>query len=1749
LYYPKKYILSEIHTGVITMQKNRPIIRGLALLLCLSMLVGFAPAGIFGSAMQVEAVTNDNLIQNGGFDGDATGWKTSAGAQAKIEYVEGTMQFTAAVVTDDGGATLNKTNTSLIQDFTVASYDTYELTLSYKWISGETKPYVSAWFYKGKVTNENYCGSSVQYVEDKSGEWVTVTVTAVAPAGATTMRVEIGTHTSATVSFAIDDVKLVKKNTYVYAEMFDAYNSSKPAAGPAGWSDGDVSNKGQVSCVSGANAYAGSALQFQLADALWAKSPTFDVKAGYDYTVEFMAKKSLNNGHFTGYAEIVFLNEAGKEVGSYDRIVGKTFTEWTKESFIALAPAGAVKAYFIFGCETKLGAYAVDELTVTESDAPSTRDPSKEDPDVPPVYVLQLLDPSFEEGGKGWKSFTGAGATATFVTDDVYAGQNALQIKAVPTETEKAATYRAQSLDIEGIEALELSIMSKRLSGDGKAYVMLAFYDADNKLVPADTAFMTSIALEETWAKTTMIQAVPKTAVSVTVEFGNSTNQTISYLVDDLKIGVYTGPKDEINPAVPAQPAPPSGSDGIKVYTPGQLNNSFEELDEYGRPTIWWTTGNAKFKIVEAADAPNGKYVFQMEKISGGPSIRSGYIAVEPGKTYDLKLMMKDLEIGKSSYLNLNVYDAEGKLMPAECKLVTTDGSGKWKMYVISMVAPEGAGYMNAEIWYTTAGSGAVQVDAMILEESDTPAKLPFRPSEFTAPTIEDILESMNPEHPRIYYTAEEGKQIKLRRFNTLKTKYGFTWNEKYNELLKLADAYLERTQVKVSMNTGKHVMMDVYPVLRDPNDPYYDPIYIEASLDENGELFDKTVWTGFGSLVTSQLRDMMQVWCLAYTMTGKHIYADRAIEFAMQVADWQWWGDYDWMILSGVKTDASMGWMTVGMATVYDVLYHELTEEQREKIERSIIEKSLAPLSADVKPLDTQNVNMMKMGGLLAGCAAIISEDNIEEIKPYLDVALLCAHNALDNYAFSGNTEGHYYTDYGLESFIVGIGQICKATNVPGLIDHPFFAEILPYWTVMWGAPGNGTHPNYSDSSIGAYMRLPMAVLSNLTKNPIIDGFLINSKGTGDSFYDLLYLNPEPNPEYLTDYAGVVDGFGYGVLRTGFASEDMMLTLKSNDSQMSHNHLDQNGILFNFGGNWLIQDPGVGSYYYTDRRFWTTNGHSVVLVDGSAQMMRGKGSTQMVFNNKLYSYIIGTAPDTYGSDYDGKVLEKFDRHAIQINHEDKGYYLIIDDLLSTKNREYAWQMYNGNRQQFSIDGETVETGSALGNTVSMPIGSSMLNVNFISKDQLLMEDVEHTNGDGSAKFGKTFTATATAATKAHQFMTLISVAENKNKNFLTFLDILNNRRFTLPEKLDDPADLTWDSSMPMGQEIIKENLIDSSMCLFFRGNRAGDYINIPFTLEEAGKYELTLNMGASTGCCKIKATIDGVHVSAVTDCSGWPEYMVDIPFGELELAEGHHDLKIEIVGPGENEGYEPGWYLINACGLDMQRVGVEVAESKDVVVTEVYDTEDVIGGLINYIDNKYDLLMFNRKSGSVAMGKLTSDAQQASVLGIVEGVVTEGFAATGATTLSYDGKTLFTSDKKVDIVASSTGWQIIAAEEGNITLTAIAPEKDYFVTVNGEKADLKIENGALTVALAAGENHIVVAEEVPVEDPTDPTNPTDPGDNDPTEGTQPTQPTQPGEADGNDATLWIILAVIVVLLAGAAVAVVLVLKKRKSVN
>ena len=275
--------------------------------------------------------------------------------------------------------------------------------------------------------------------------------------------------------------------------------------------------------------------------------------------------------------------------------------------------------------------------------------------------------------------------------------------------------------------------------------------------------------------------------------------------------------------------------------------------------------------------------------------------------------------------------------------------------------------------------------------------------------------------------------------------------------------------------------------------------------------------------------------------------------------------------------------------------------------------------------------------------------------------------------------------------------------------------------------------------------------------------------------------------------------------------------------------------------------------------------------------------------------------------------------------------------------------------------------------------------------------------------------------------------------------------------------------------------------------------------------------MGVSDGCCKIKATINGVE-SAVVDCSGLPETSRNIEFQNLKLEAGVHDVTIQVVGKGQSKDYIDGYYLINAGGLILDDVNASTeGKSTAVTVAETYDTAGVLGALINYADDLQDLVMFNRASGTAIAGKLSCNGKQAAVLGLQNGKITEGFAATAATSLRYGTSELFHATRAVDVVADQEGWHIRSSYDQTVKL-GVQQDGTYKITVNGRQMTVESVNGMISVTLEKGETNVQVLSMNPA--PIEPTQPTEPDSTEP-DSTEPTESvaTEPTESVATEPT------------------------------
>lgn len=168
-----------------------------------------------------------------------------------------------------------------------------------------------------------------------------------------------------------------------------------------------------------------------------------------------------------------------------------------------------------------------------------------------------------------------------------------------------------------------------------------------------------------------------------------------------------------------------------------------------------------------------------------------------------------------------------------------------------------------------------------------------------------------------------------------------------------------------------------------------------------------------------------MQIWGLAWRLSGDARYADRAREEMLRVAAFETWD---------TKVFLATGEMTHAMGLGYDWFHSHLDDEARQAIRRSILEKGLQPgiRRQSDRPwwLKDDNWNPVCNFGLIVGALAVADTDP-EPARRFIESALESLPKALVMYGPDGAwAEGpgywHYatrYTVYGLSALESALG------------------------------------------------------------------------------------------------------------------------------------------------------------------------------------------------------------------------------------------------------------------------------------------------------------------------------------------------------------------------------------------------------------------------------------------------------------------------------------------------------------------------------------------------------------------------------------------------------------------------------------------------------------------------------------------------------------------------------------------------------
>ncbi len=193
----------------------------------------------------------------------------------------------------------------------------------------------------------------------------------------------------------------------------------------------------------------------------------------------------------------------------------------------------------------------------------------------------------------------------------------------------------------------------------------------------------------------------------------------------------------------------------------------------------------------------------------------------------------------------------------------------------------------------------------------------------------------------------------------------------------------------------------------------------------------------------------------LAYRLTGRQGYADRAGEEMLAAARMKNWNPSHFLDVAE---------MTAALALGYDWLHETLDEETRATLLKAIVEKGLKPSLPKAWWQDaTNNWNQVCHGGLTLGALAVM-EHEPELARKILSRAIRSVPRAMDQYAPDGAyPEGPGYWAYGTTYNVLMIDALESALGDDfGLTGAEGFLESSDYYLHASGP--TGVRFGYSD-------------------------------------------------------------------------------------------------------------------------------------------------------------------------------------------------------------------------------------------------------------------------------------------------------------------------------------------------------------------------------------------------------------------------------------------------------------------------------------------------------------------------------------------------------------------------------------------------------------------------------------------------------------------------------------------------------------
>jgi len=1075
-----------------------------------------------------------------------------------------------------------------------------------------------------------------------------------------------------------------------------------------------------------------------------------------------------------------------------------------------------------------------------------------------------------------------------------------------------------------------------------------------------------------------------------------------------------------------------AAAEGSEDKTEYIFKDSFEEFETGATPVNSnWTTLHGNVDVtVSGIGANDGSKCVKIEDPSdtANTGLRTKHIPVTPGTYYYIEA---DVKCGAGSgQLYYEFWDAsKTRLTPVE---IQTSYDADWETLSANVCAPDKAVTLTVLLTQTVANIGTAYYDNVKISLGDQTGAPPAGSNEadYYDPTRE--VKNIADGYPRLFFTKDEKDEFIAKKDDTTKNYAGRTPAETAQYIIKQADIFVDETSFTCSYYDNYTITYE-YPLTQPPERPN-PPTYNNPS--------KYPYWTALGGAI----RNRLQYLATAYVLTGDEKYAEKATSICMSLAEWNSWSEPSY---GTGNACLDSGYITFGVCTAYDFLYDYFTDEQRETIKEAIYKYGLVKPMKDWNLKTDHNIQVVLTSGFAVAACTIMGEYE-EETTEAINKALAYFNWYLDNRANSQKHEGNMYTSLSLEYLMYAAGAIEKVTGDKSIFEHVYISDVLFDWMIAGGESNNGWFANISDGSESVGFFATASILNKTTGHLKAGYYLKRSKVYSNSLEGLLYGLTEPVYEVPgQDLQSVyLDRQGWGSMRTGWNKGDITLVFTSSQSNLGHNHYDNNSFLISKDGVWLATDPGYQDYSRGDNAdFSTKYGHSTIYVDDKAQNVLGQSSIEEKLTSGFFAYMIGSAEKAYRN----PKLTQFDRTFIMVNHENFPYFIVKDDIEAPDEHVYTWRLNVSRANQTRLAGETIKVGNTIQNTWFECIyPNSIMTVSFATDTPLDMIWTRY----------KTTTPL------------LVDVKDSEAKKDQDYLSIISVS--APPSSTINLAELEADIKKSSEDFEVSITAMDARKMIYFKPTAADQYITVPINVPATDNYKLRFDLATAKSYGITDIYIGDTFVGTF---DGYVDNYLDfekVYFENVFLEAGSTELK--FVSKGSSVGNEK--FNIGAIALVLEPA--DPASTK-VLIDKNIDNDDARGCYVKY-GGEYgakDLLLFAKGKG-IDTENVKTEGSYANILGLKDNEMTSGFIVTDAKSLTYNGKLLYQSpvatsaaftfnDKEGSVVKSSAA----------VTVKVYVPEEKLSdkitgVTVGGEAAEYKLDaEGYLNLSVPKGETYI----------------------------------------------------------------------------